>query len=145
MLLLRTISLYGIWRQLKLVPTWTVVHVPTPSLLTCLLMANFLCQIPLWTTYFSHGLAFFFSSVCPRQVFASLLDHERAIILPLSVEGNDCHPVCFSPLEVYWRQQAFGKNENEVATSYHGFMRLFSNASDVFQYCWLLQLKCQDW
>lgn len=107
-------------------------------------MANFLCQIPLLTTYLSPGLYFFFYSVCPRQVFTSLLDHKRAIILPLSIEGNDCHPVSFSPFEVYWRQQAFGKNENEVATSYRVFMRLLSSASEMFQYCRLLQLKCQD-
>lgn len=107
-------------------------------------MANFLCQIPLQTAYLSPGLYFFFYSACPRQVFASLLDHKRAIILPLSMEGNGCHPVSFGPFEVCWRQQAFGKNENEVATSYHVFMRLLSNASEVFQYCWLLQLKCQN-
>ena len=97
-------------------------------------MANFLCQIPWLTTYLSPGLYFFFYSVWPRQVFTSLLDHKRAIILPLTIEGNDCHPVSFSPFEVYWRQQAFERNENEVATSYHAFMRLLSNASEVFQY-----------
>jgi len=101
----------------------------------CLLMANFLCQIPLQTTHLSHGFYSFFLFYLPRQVFTGLPDHKRAIILPLTIEGNSCHPVSFSPVVDYWRQQAFGKNENDVATGYYIFMKLLSNALDVFQYC----------
>lgn len=57
------------------------------------------------------------------------------MILPLSSEGNDCYPISFTPIEVYWRQQAFGKNENEVTTSYCVFTVFLSNTSELFQYC----------
>lgn len=125
-------------------PALTVFCVPALSLFTCLLLANSLHHIPFLVTHFFSELHLFFCSA-PKDTslssqtpggncFTSMEEGQKEMIAVLSASV---------PLKFIGDSKHL-ENEIEVATSCHDFMRLLLNVSEVFQYCWLLQLKCQD-